>query len=173
MEEEDSEGVEEEEEEEEADEEQEESAHRPTEVRMLSRSAPYPLADLRAVPSQLEGYRLKLSAKAESGYEHVTRAGAGSHRWHAKVRLAGKLVFLGGYDSPAEAALAIAKHHDTLDEAVATAEPQVQLQAADGPSASTAPLRRRGAAVEDEDDEGVFVHPPSSSRLLPPPRSAL
>lgn len=92
----------------------------------------------------------------------------GSQRWLAKARLAGKLVSIGTYDSSAEAALAIAKHHDTLDEAVATAEPQLLLQVADGPGASTAPLRRRGAAVEDEDDEGVFVPPPSSTRLLPP-----
>ena len=40
------------------------------------------------------------------------------------------LAFDRAADSPAEAALSIAKQHDTLDEAVAAAEPQMQVQAA-------------------------------------------
>ena len=109
---------------------------------------------------QLEGYALKLSAKAVSGYVNVISrpSSSGDARWQAVVFCPdqqGK-ISLGTFDKPEEAALAIAKHNDPLHEAAATAEPQVQLQASDRPGASPAPLRRRGAAADEAEDQGEW-----------------
>ena len=122
---------------------------------------------------QLEGYALKLSAKAVSGYVNVISrpSSSGDARWQAVVFCPdqqGK-ISLGTFDKPEEAALAIAKHNDPLHEAAATAEPQVQLQASDRPGASPAPLRRRGAAADEAEDQGEWQFRAAHTTLSPPP----
>ena len=129
------------------------------------------------MPWQLEGYALKLSAEAASGYLNVRASSSGGERWRAVTLCPEqkKQINLGTFDKPEEAALALAKHHNSLNEAVASGEPQLQLQlqAADGPGASPTPLRRRGAVEDDEADQGEWQSaPPPAPRAPPPPALA-
>ena len=56
-------------------------------------------------PPQLAGYELELSEINESGYKWVNRNG---NRWSAMARLNGQKAYIGTFDTPEAAALAIA-----------------------------------------------------------------
>ena len=60
-----------------------------------------------AVPWQLEGFTLRLSAKAASGYVNVSRHGK---NWRAQI-FSPNYIHFGNFAKPEEAALAVAKHH--------------------------------------------------------------
>ena len=55
------------------------------------------------MPSQLEGYELELSSTNTSGYKNVHRSGK---RWSVSI----SDIYLGVFDTPQQAALAVAKH---------------------------------------------------------------
>ena len=144
------------EEEEEAEEaEEEESAHRPTEVRLLSQTiAPLhgpSLHRLRsAVPWQLEGYTLQLSKHSTvSGYANVTRANSIARRWVATIWVPEPAKRLGIFDKPEQAALAVAKYRA-----------QLAGQSQDGEDSEDSESEE-GEEEEEEEPEEESAHRPT------------
>ena len=141
-------------------EETEESAHRPTEVRLLSQTigplhAPS-LHRLRsAVPWQLEGYTLQLSKQnSASGYANVSRANSGGQRWVATI-WGTEPVRLGTFDKPEEAALAVAKYRA-----------QLAGQSQDGEDSEDSESEE-GEEEEEEEPEEESAHRPTEVRFSP------
>ena len=102
-------------------EEEQERGELVTEVRSPRLRSRPPFRYFRAacVLSQLEGYQLERSENNSSGYANVSKQ-AGSSRWKAMV--SGK--YLGTFESPEEAALAVATHRAGLVEGEAEEEEQ-------------------------------------------------
>ena len=103
----------------------------------------------RAALWHLEGYTLQLSTKAASGYAGVVQKG---RMWEAAVWFP-KYVYLGTHAGPAEAALAVAKHHakcrakvaegDDAEEEPEAVEEELKAEAAEPP-----PKRTKGLPLQ-------------------------
>ena len=86
----------------------EDNTPRPTEVLMRCPSHFAPGLSPTALGTQLDGYHLHMNPKCKSGYRHVLHDPwvNKKHPWRAKVGG----THLGSFDSPEEAAVAVAKH---------------------------------------------------------------
>ncbi len=127
---------------------------RPTEVR-ASTCCLQPPRRTEICPSnaQLEGYKLKLSGSASSGYANVGKntAGSGGRAWRALI----SDTCLGYFEKPEEAALAVAKY-------------RAGQWAPTEPAGST--VRQTAEVVEEED--GALSSTPRNPRycVVHPPR---
>ena len=121
------------------------------------------------MPWQLEGFTLKLSARANSGYANVYKQAYGE-KWIAEIGRLATYLWLGAYTKPEYAALAVARYRAR---ATQPAVPAVQK--------ATKPQLEEAEAHEEEEepepeakaDEMLLQRKRKRKRKQPPPLGRL